>query len=270
MAEKDRRNPVRTEDFGYYRPRRMRITVPAMRAVRQNVLAWLICCVWLPLIMLAMLVTLRRYRDTLGTRMVRQWGFMLLWVAGVRLALDPDVTAELAVRRGRVLTFNHSSTLDLLVGAALTPEGGVTVVKREMLRLPLIGQAVQLLDMLPIDRADRGSAAAAFQVAARRMRNERLSVLIAPEGTRSKTGALGPFKLGAFHLAMQGDVPIVPLVLHGCAALMPSGRLSCQAGVVRISLLPEVPAATWSPATMRAEADELRSRYGAALQPAVG
>ena len=236
-----------------------------MRALRQNVLAWLISCVWLPLIILAMIVTLRRKRDTLGTAMVRQWGRMLLAVAGVRLVLDPDVQAELGRRRGRVLTFNHSSTLDLIVGAALTPEGGVTVVKRELLRVPLIGQAVLLLDMLPIDRADRSRAAAQFHVAAQRMRNESLSVLIAPEGTRSKTAVLSPFKLGAFHLAMQAGVPIVPLVLHGCAALMPSGQFSCRAGVVRVSMLAEVAPEPWSPAAMRAEAEALRERYGVAL-----
>lgn len=214
-------------------------------------------------------VTLGRRKATLGAALMRIWGRTMLWIAGARLEIDANARAELAQRRARVLTFNHSSTLDLFVGAALMPEGGVTIAKRELLRLPLIGQVVLLLDVVFVDRSDRKGATAALRATGERMRREKLSVMIAPEGTRSRGGELGRFKLGAFHLAIEAGVPIVPLVLHGCDQVFPRNALYCHGGTVRISMPAEMATDGCTAGDVHALADALRARYQDALAPAL-
>ena len=242
-------------------------------------LAWAFCALWLPVIAVLMLVTLGRRKDTLGAALMRIWGSGMLWIAGVRLQVDPEVRAELALRRARVMPFNHGSTLDLFIGAALMPAGGVTIVKRELMFVPLIGQVVLLLDIVMLDRRNRDRAAASLKAAGDRLRREKLSVFIAPEGTRAAGGQVGPFKLGAFHLAVEARVPIVPMVWHGAGRLLPLGAWHCRSGTVRISLLREMTMHlsgderqpteasqhTQKPNDVHAMAATLRAAYQAAL-----
>ena len=235
------------------------------RSIWQQTAIWLFCGTFIPLMALAMLVTLCRKRDTLGTRMSRMWGKTGLWIAGVTLAFDPTTLAELRTRTARVLLFNHSSSLDLLVGASLMHDGAVVVVKRELLSMPFIGWVLPLLDFVTIDRSNRQAAADSLAVAASRIASEKLTVMIAPEGTRSKDGSLGPFKMGPFHLAIAAGVPLLPVVMHNCAKLWPRGRAYCLAGVVRIEALPAIPTAGRTAADVHELADSARQAYERAL-----
>lgn len=172
--------------------------------------------------------------------LLRAWGRTCLAIAGVRLVLEPAAAAELARVRRRVLTLNHASTLDMFVVTAFWPEGGIIVMKREFLRMPVFGWVVRVMDAVPIDRANRERAAAALDEAARFVRERDRTIIVAPEGTRSRSGELQRFKLGAFHIAQKAEAPIVPLVLHGTRELWPMGPLDCRAGVVTVRLLPEL------------------------------
>ena len=238
------------------------------RAIRQFVLAWLYCATWIPLMIVLLAVTIGRRKDTLGTALMRAWGRTMLRISSVQLQVDAEVRTELQRRRARVVTFNHSSSLDLFVGAALMPEGGVTIAKRELLYLPLIGQVVLLLDVVFLDRGNRERAMASLRAIGERVRRESLTVMIAPEGTRSKGPGLGPFKLGAFHLAIEAGVPIVPLVMRGCAKVWAHDAWYCTPGTVRVSLLPEIPTAGLDASEVRHLADTLRADYALALSQA--
>ena len=236
-----------------------------LRIARQHVTIWVITGVWMSLIIVAMIVTLGRRKDTLGTAMIRTWGRMVLSAVQVELRVSPEVQAEFAERRARIVVFNHTSTLDLAIGAAMTPEGGVPVVKRELTRLPILGQVILLTDVLRVDRSNRAATVASLKAAAQRICGERLSVLIAPEGTRSDTGDLGQFKSGPFHLAVQSGAPIVPLVTHGVTAVWPRGAKCSVAGEVRIELLPIISSEGRTADDVRAMADGLRAAYLRAL-----
>lgn len=216
------------------------------RWCRQSVAYWSFNAVFLPVVVVALLSARGERRRARGTRLVNWWGRTTLRIFGVTLVVEPSAAAELSRRRRRVLTFNHSSTLDICLMTALWPPGGVAVVKRELLHLPLMGQAIALLDFLPLDRGNPQVAQASLQAAALRMRQEALTVMIAPEGTRSPSGALQPFKLGAFHLADQAEAPIVPLVLHGVPRIWPRSQWYARPGVVTAAVLPELPCDTGS------------------------
>lgn len=228
-------------------------------------LAWAFIVVWVPLLIVLTLLTFGRLTDSLGRRMIRGWGRTLLTLAGARLEIEPASRDELDRRRRRVMTFNHASTLDMFAVTAIYPPGATSVIKRELLRVPILGQAAFLLDFVPIDRSSRERAAASLLAAVPRLRRRDGSLLIAPEGTRSRTGQLGPFKLGAFHAALAAEAPIVPVVLYGPAILWPYGAAMGEPGRVVVRALPEIPTASLDPERLHEAAEALRRRYVVAL-----
>lgn len=193
----------------------------------------------------------------------RLLGRGLLRVVGVRLVVTNG--AALAGRRTRVLTFNHTSQLDLAVVASLMPPGGTPLGKKEVFRIPFLGQAWWGLRLPTVDRGNPVRAQRSLARLAERARAERATVVIAPEGTRSRTGELGPFKMGAFHLAAALGAPIVPLVLRGAAQCQPMGRVIIDPGTVVVEVLEELPAELVGAGDPHAVRDELRRRYELAL-----
>lgn len=244
------------------------VTTPTRRprAVQPLRLLWQICAFVVITLTIAPLVMVGGvvHRRRLVPPLLRAWGRSLLACAGVRLVLEPAARDELARPRRRVLTLNHASTLDMLVVTAFWPDGGVIVMKREFLSMPVFGWVVRCMDAVPIDRADRASAAAALQEAARFVREQDRTIIVAPEGTRSRTGELQRFKLGAFHLAQSAEAPLVPLVLHGTLELWPMKQLQCAPGTVTVRLLPEIPPPPVG-ADLHALADALHAEYTEAL-----
>jgi len=87
------------------------------------------------------------------------------------------------------------------------------------------------------------------------------SIVIAPEGTRSPTRQLGPFKKGAFHLAMQAGVPIVPIVIHNAGDVAPKGDFVFRPATVDVEVLPPVDTTDWAPETIREHVREVRNLF---------
>ncbi|MCJ1377634.1 1-acylglycerol-3-phosphate O-acyltransferase [Xylographa soralifera] len=119
--------------------------------------------------------------------------------------------------RPAVFVGNHQTALDVLLLGAIFPRHCSVTAKQSLKRVPFLGWFMALSGTVFIDRADRATALRAFAGAAHEMRDQRQSVFIFPEGTRSNAeeAHLLPFKKGAFHLAIQAGVPIVPVVA-GC------------------------------------------------------
>ena len=91
-----------------------------------------------------------------------------------------------------------------------------------------------------IDRGDRAQAIAAMDEAGARMRREGLTLVLFPEGTRSRDGRLRAFKKGAFALAAETRTPIVPVAVHGGARVLPEGGGRLEAGTIRIRCGPRI------------------------------
>jgi 1-acyl-sn-glycerol-3-phosphate acyltransferase len=123
-----------------------------------------------------------------------------------------------------VYAVNHASFVDIWVLVARLPGSVRFVAKRELYRIPIFGWALRATGQIPMDRRDREAAARSYQSAAEVVRGGR-SVIVFVEGTRSRTGHLGEFKKGAFVLAIEAGVPLVPLYLSGTRAAMPRGSL---------------------------------------------
>ena len=112
---------------------------------------------------------------------------------------------------------NHQTALDVLLLGTIFPKHCSVTAKKSLKRAPFLGWFMSLSGTVFIDRADRKTALKAFEGAAEEMKRRKQSVFIFPEGTRSNAEEpmLLPFKKGAFHLAIQAGVPIVPVVT-GC------------------------------------------------------
>ena len=232
-------------------------------AVSRQLAGWAFTSVYLPGVIAACTVMSPERRATAGPSMVRAWGRTMSRIGRVEVRFTPRARAALSRREPRVLSFNHSSTLDVLTGAMVLPPGGVLVVKQEMRKVPLMGLACEKLGSVFLERGNRESAYQSLQAAAARVHREQLQLLISPEGTRSATGELGRFKLGAFHLAAVAGVPILPVVLHNHFALWPQGQLAPTPGTVWIDTL--APIFITEDDDARAIADDLRTRYERAL-----
>lgn len=121
-----------------------------------------------------------------------------------------------------IFVSNHVSQLDINAASFAIPHPIVFLAKASIRKVPILGLLNERVGTVFIDRADKeGARKAVFRLKSTLERG--ISVLVFPEGTRSKSGAMGSFKKGAFHLAVQADVPIIPLHIHGTRKTLPSG-----------------------------------------------
>jgi putative phosphoserine phosphatase/1-acylglycerol-3-phosphate O-acyltransferase len=167
---------------------------------------------------------------------------VMLAITGV----DVEIQGEhhLWAYRPALFLFNHQSTVDGYVLLTLLRRGFTGIAKKEVAKMPLLGQILRALDFAFIDRGNTGSSKEAMQPAVDRLRHG-MSVVIAPEGTRSLTPRLGQFKKGAFHIAMQAGAPIVPVVIRNTYEVMPRGSLLFRPGTVQVCALPAIDVTTW-------------------------
>jgi 1-acyl-sn-glycerol-3-phosphate acyltransferase len=121
-------------------------------------------------------------------------------------------------RNPYVVVSNHESFVDILLISHL-PWEMKWLSKKEMFKIPIGGWEMRMAKDIELDRKDPESAAAAMQECRERL-DHQVSVMIFPEGTRSVTGDLLPFKDGAFRLAIEAGVPILPLAVHGAATAL--------------------------------------------------
>jgi 1-acyl-sn-glycerol-3-phosphate acyltransferase len=110
----------------------------------------------------------------------------------------------------------------------------VFVAKKEVERIPVFGAAVKACGHIYIDRGDKTRALASLDIARKKLEESAPTIIMFPEGTRSDTGELGPFKKGAFVLAVQAGASVVPAAIFGSRQVMKKGSLLVHSGVVRV------------------------------------
>lgn len=162
----------------------------------------------------------------------RTWSRILLRLAGVRV--EAEGLEHLRVGGPQVLVCNHQSLFDIFALFAALPVSLRFVAKIELSRVPVFGEAMRRAGHVFVDRDDRPQAVAAMTRAGVRMREEGLTLGLFPEGTRSPGGRLQPFKKGAFVLAIDTQVGLVPVALEGGAAVLPRGRRRLEPRPIRI------------------------------------
>jgi putative phosphoserine phosphatase/1-acylglycerol-3-phosphate O-acyltransferase len=140
------------------------------------------------------------------------------------------------------------------------------VGKKEILYVPLIGWCFWAFGFYTLDRKNIERAKASLKNVGNDLKRRRMSVVIAPEGTRARDLRLQPFKKGVFHLAAETHVPIVPAIVRGAGECQPVGQLVADPGVVGVEFLPPIPTQDYSTDNVDAKGEELQELFARRLE----
>ncbi|MGB5268702.1 MAG: HAD-IB family hydrolase [Polyangiales bacterium] len=190
------------------------------------------------------------------------WGDLAASAAGIDLRVEGQ--EHLWSHRPAVFIFNHQSGLELILLLKLLRRDFTGIAKQEIRHNPIFGPLFQAAGAVFIDRSNTAKAIESLGPALEALRHGR-SLIIAPEGTRSTTTAVGPFKKGAFRLAMDAGVPIVPVVFRNVLDALPKGALVVRPAVVEAVILPPVDTSCWTLDSLDDEIGKVRNSYIAIL-----
>jgi 1-acyl-sn-glycerol-3-phosphate acyltransferase len=194
--------------------------------------------------------------------LARLWSRVILGVPGVKL----EVTMRARLEPGRPYIFmvNHASMVDIWAVFVTIPASFRFIAKKQLARIPLFGWAMTAGRFIFIDRQNAVAARRSMEEAARRIRSGQ-SVVIFPEGTRTRDGRLLPFKKGGFHLAIDSGAAIVPVAIRGTREIMPRGSPLIRAGTVTVEVDDPIPTEGLTAADREALIVKVRGRVAAML-----
>jgi putative phosphoserine phosphatase/1-acylglycerol-3-phosphate O-acyltransferase len=195
--------------------------------------------------------------------LTRYWPETVLALNGVKLQVSG--AENLTARRPAVFLFNHRNNFDIFMVAALVKDNWTGVAKVELERNPLVGPLGKWLDAAFIDRADSAAAVAALKPVEEAARKG-LSILVAPEGTRldARTAdplSVGPFKKGAFRMAMATGLPVVPIVIRNSDSVAARDSYRLNPGTVDIAVLPPIDVRGWTHDDLTERVEQVRGLY---------
>ncbi|MEJ2539704.1 MAG: lysophospholipid acyltransferase family protein [Gemmatimonadota bacterium] len=195
----------------------------------------------------------------------RSWARSLLWAAGVKVEMEglenlpPGVPA--------IVVANHESWFDVFALVVHLPVDYRFVGKIELTRVPFFGPSWLACGHIAIDRSDRNKAIESLRQAGESLRREGAVVVMFPEGTRSEDGSLLPFKKGAFVLALQTGVPVVPVGVSGSREIMPKGSWRIRPGTIHVRIGPPIPVEGRGEGAREELLQEARSEVARLRQP---
>jgi 1-acyl-sn-glycerol-3-phosphate acyltransferase len=140
---------------------------------------------------------------------------------------------QLDPARTYIFMSNHVSNLDPPITIPLIPRRTSVMVKKELFNVPILGRAMRIGSLIPVDRGKRDAGIESVRVA-KQVVEQGLNMAIYVEGHRSFDGKLLPFKKGPFYLAMECGVPVVPVTISGTHHLMPKGRFAIKPGTATV------------------------------------
>ena len=171
----------------------------------------------------------------------RVWSRMLLTVSGVKMQveglekIDPGVTY--------VFVANHRSFMDIPVLLAYLPLQFRFLAKKGLFLIPFLGTHLRRAGHLPVVKDNPRASLKSMTDAARILRQHGMSVMLFPEGGRSKDGALQDFIEGAAYIAVKAGVPVIPIAMTGTREVLPMGSLQIMSGIVELRIGDPIPTA---------------------------
>lgn len=212
----------------------------------------LICV--LPVVLVAMVFGLREPLVGIGKA--------VMGASRAILGLRAEVEGDSKGPAGGPCVFmsNHLSLIDGPLLFLLIRRPVRIIMKSSIFRIPVAGLGMRYAGFVPVDRKGANGGRVAISQAAAMVKSRGYSFLIFPEGTRSLTGALGPFRRGGFFLAREAGVPVVPISIRGTFALMPKGKIIPRKGRIRVVFHSPVPAPAGDPADLSVWMNTVRER----------
>jgi len=168
---------------------------------------------------------------------IRSWAKVILWISGIRLTIEG--LENIDPQKPYIFAMNHIGMYDIPAAFVSIPQTGRFIAKKELFKIPILATGMRLSGILKIDRGNSADARKTLEKAIKTIK-EGCSVIIFPEGTRSKTNEIQAFKKGGFIIALQGAIPILPTIISGTQYIVPKGSRLVKTGKIHIKFMPEV------------------------------
>ena len=167
-------------------------------------------------------------------RAQRRFARWILSAAGIPVTVSG--AEHLATGAPQIVVSNHASFFDILALLGYLPANPKFIAKKELFAVPILGLAMRAAGHVRMDRGNRTQAFGAYEEAAEQMKANALTVVVYPEGTRTRTGELLPFKKGPFVFAIGSQAPIVPCYVAGAFGIQPKGSIRVRKSAMHIKL----------------------------------
>jgi 1-acyl-sn-glycerol-3-phosphate acyltransferase len=170
----------------------------------------------------------------------RMWSWLILQTSGIRVRVEGIENVD--PRQTAIYCSNHASAMDIPILFVHLPVQFRFLAKRSLFHLPFLGWHLRRSGHIPVDRGRPREALKGFARAAQKIRQGR-PVVMFPEGTRSRTGQMNPFKGGGFYLAILSGAPIVPITLNGTRHVLEPDTYHVRAGQTEMIIHAPIPTA---------------------------
>jgi 1-acyl-sn-glycerol-3-phosphate acyltransferase len=206
-------------------------------------LGWFIANVWHAFFLLVWSVICMTIATTAGLLGFHRFAFLmaprawcpgLLWACGV--TLDVRGADKVDWSKPHVIVVNHQSMIDIPALQLGLPTLLRFITKKELMSVPFLGHFMRSVGMISVDRGNTAEGIQQLKAQAKRMSTDIASVLAFAEGTRSRTGEIKSFRKGAFMLAIEAGVPVVPVSIEGARRVLPPDGFKVRPGVIRIDV----------------------------------
>ena len=167
------------------------------------------------------------------------WSKSILFFAGTKVKVEGIENID--PQKGYLILVNHQSAFDIPVVMAHLPIYFRFIAKESLFSIPIFGTGMKMIDYIPIDRGDKEKSRKSLSKAVRAIESGH-SILIFPEGTRTKTGKMNPFKFGFLKVAMHSEeVALLPITIMGTYDIMVKGSLKIRKAKVRMFIHAPLP-----------------------------
>jgi len=182
-----------------------------------------------------LLAFLRVDERVVNGSLARYWARFVIWLASARVSVlgAGNIPSR---ERPYLVVMNHQSNMDIPVLVHSLPLQIRFIGKIELKRIPLFGSALLKAGHFLIDRGDHLKAMEGMREAGAALKLKGVSVVFAPEGTRSRDGRLLPFKKGAFVMAIETGIPILPVTIDGTRRSLPKGSLWARKADIKVTI----------------------------------
>jgi 1-acyl-sn-glycerol-3-phosphate acyltransferase len=186
-------------------------------------------------------VVIAKFRPTSPwlDRVARMWSRVWLITAGCRFEVIGRENVD--VTRSHVVVANHESNLDIMASFLAVPLPIRFLAKTELFKVPVLSSAMRAIGIVEVDREARSAVHEKVNTQAKELVASGRSLIVYPEGTRSRTGELRAFKKGAFTMAVAGQIPILPMTIHGTHKAWRPDRPWVYGGKITVIIDPPIP-----------------------------
>ncbi len=190
---------------------------------------------------LILVVTRRKYDTDLINRILRAWADTWLKPAGAELTISGQEHIDPGT--SYVVVANHLSNFDVMACLKAIPLPIRYLAKKELFSIPILAPAMRAVGIVEVDRQARGAAIESVNIQSARVIERGDSLIIYPEGTRSRDGRIRTFKKGAFTMAVAAGMPILPVTIHGTWEMWRPGGKTIRSGKITMIIDPPIPTA---------------------------